>query len=219
LFAVRLAFALALAATLAPVARPAWAAAPRMSPADRAAISVLVDRFVKGAVLRENLSGAWRLAGPGVRGGTTRADWLKGTGVTVQRFPARETDFEHAWTGELVSPNEAELSMILHPKPTAHGYDETAFAVDVRKLGGRWLVDSFYPAATFGKTGVVGSGDFQMFRGDRDFSSTNRRISGHWLLDALGAVGAVIVLIPLGVWVRVKRRDRRAWAAYTNTLR
>src|SRR5262249_21535145 len=83
----------------------------RLSPPVRRRISRLVNRFVKDVVLRRNLVEGWALAGPNLRGGTTRSAWLSGQGVTALAFPAVGNDFRHAWDGHLVSPTRAELTV------------------------------------------------------------------------------------------------------------
>lgn len=197
----------------------ALAAPPlRMSAADRKAIGNVVDRFVKDAVLRRDLAAAWKLAGPDIRGGTTYKAWVAGTGVTVPYFPVRGNDFRNAWTGTLVGPGHAALSIIMNPAPGARGYEETAMTVDVRKIRGRWLVDLFYSTAVFHKSGgVSGPNDFGASAGGTPLGNSKSRIAGHWLLFALAGVIAIVVLLPLGIWLRVKRRDRRAWAAYVQS--
>lgn len=219
-----------LTVALALTATTGAGAAPRMSASDRAAISNLIDRFVKDVVLRRNLADGWTLAGPDLRGGTTRKAWVAGTGVTVEQFPARGTDFRDAWTGHLVSPTEAQLTVILNPKPGT-GYDQTAASVDVRKLGGRWVVDIFYSAAVFrsgkdkhGSCGtadcaISGPNDYGPAGGGRAIGSSQARIGARWLWIVLGAVGALVVAVPLGIFARVKRRDRRAWEAYAELRR
>jgi hypothetical protein len=187
--------------------------APRLSAADRRQIGVLLDQFVKDAVRRENLPAAWQLAGPELRGGTTRQAWDSGTGVTVPYFPVQGSSFRTAWTGKLVAAGHAELSMILHPTATAKGYDETAATIDVRKLHGRWVVDLFYAAAVFHASGgISGPNDFLAGGGNAQTSSS--RIAGGWLLGTLALVGGLLVLTPLAVWARLRRRDRRARAAF-----
>lgn len=215
--------ALAVAALLALITAAPAVAAPRMSAADRHAIGTLIDRFVKDNVLRQDLAAGWELAGPDLRGGTTRAAWIAGTGVTVEPFPARGTDFSHAWTGHLVEPGHAELSLILHPKPGS-GYDETAATVDVRKLGGRWVVDLYYSAAVFrsgsdkhGSCGgancaISGPNDFGPAGGGNPYHDS--RINGHWLLIGLAALGGLVVVLPLALWLAAKRRERNARAAF-----
>lgn len=219
-----------VAAVLAPVATAGAAAAPRMTPADRTAISNLVDRFVKDVVLRRDLADGWKIAGPDLRGGTTRAAWVAGTGVTVEPFPAQGDDFHDAWTGRLVSPTEAQLTVILHPKPGS-GYDQTAANVDVRKVRGRWLVDIFYSAAVFrtgtGKHGscgtancaVSGPGDYGPAGGGTALGNSQARIGAQWLWIALAAVAALVVGVLVAIYIRVKLRDRRAWRAYADLRR
>jgi hypothetical protein len=192
------------------------ASRPRMSAADRAAIGVLIDRFVKDAVRRENLAAAWALAGPDLRGGTTYKAWVAGTGVTVPTFPVRGSDFRHAWTGHLVAPGHAELSMIMIPRPGSRGFEETAAAIDVRKIRGKWLVDLFYAAAVYHKQGISGPNDFKAGPGGSAYGNSQSRIGGHWLVIGLIAAAAIVLSIPLAVWIRVRRRDRRALAAYSD---
>jgi len=205
-------------------------AAPRMSAADRTAISNLIDRFVKDVLLRRNLADGWTIAGPDLRGGTTRKAWIAGTGVTVESYPARGADFRNAWTGHLFSPTEAQLTVILHPKPGSD-YDQTAYNVDVRKVGGRWLVDIFYSAAVF-RTGknkhgscgtancaISGTNDYGPAGGGSALGNSQAKIGSQWLWIVLAAVGAGVAALLLGIFVRIKRRDRRAWRAYADAHR
>lgn len=214
--AILLALAVAAAA-------PAAAAGGRLTSAQRQAIGRLVDAFVKDAVLRENLAAAWELAGPDLRGGTTRSAWIHGNGVTVPAFPARGSNFSHAWTGQLVGPGHAQLSLILEPRPGS-GYDETAVSMDVRRYHGRWLVDLFYSAAVFrgghGKSGSCGSANCAI-SGPNDYgpgaaasAPPPTKAGGHFLLIALASLAAVVVLVPVAIWVRLRVRTRRIWAEY-----
>jgi hypothetical protein len=221
---------LALGALLAAVLASPAAAAPRMTPVDRQAIGTLVDRFVKDVVLRENLADGWTIAGPDLRGGTTRAAWVAGTGVTVASFPARGTEFRNSWTGHLVSPTHAVLSVILLPKPGS-GDEEAASNVDVRKVNGRWIVDIFYTAAVIrtgsGRRGSCGStncavsgpNDYGPAGGGSPIGNSDARIGARWLWIVLALVGALVVGTPAGIWLRLKRRDRRAWADYAEAHR
>jgi hypothetical protein len=202
------------------------ASAPRLSATDRRAIGTTVDRFVKDVVLRENLPAGWELAGPDLRGGTTRAAWISGKGVTVAAFPARGKSFRNAWVGHLVAPGHLEGSLIMQPKPGSRGFDQTAVTLDLRKINGRWIVDIFYPVAVF-RTGSANRGSCGKancaISGPNDFgpqgaSSAAGNISGRvgahsFLLGAVAVIGALL-LLPVAIWVRVRRRDSRARAAY-----
>jgi hypothetical protein len=206
--------AIVLAALVAP-SLAAAAASRQLTPGEQQQIGVLVDRFVKDAVRRENLAVGWALAGPALRGGTTRSAWISGKGVTVGWYPARGDDFRTAWTGNLIAPGHAVLSMMLHPEPGHPNVVQTAMAVDVIRRHGRWLVNGFYPAASFGPGGQVsGPNDFQAHGGGSAIGNDKSRISAHAAVVAIAAIGAVVLLVPVMIWVRVKRRERRAYTAY-----
>ncbi len=205
---------LAAVATIGVLVAPPATAATHLTTADRKAIGVLLDRFVKDAVRRENLPAAWSLIGPDLRGGTTRAAWDSGKGVTVQYFPVAGTDFSKAWTVSSVRAGSAELEMILHPKPGARGFEETAANIEVRKVAGRWIVDIFYPAAVFHSSGGI-SGPNDFTAGGGSAATNSSRIAGRWLIVAIGVVGGIVLVLPIAIWLRVKLRDRRAWADYS----
>ena len=219
--AVAVALVLLIAAAAATAASP-----PRLSAADRRAIGTTVDRFVKDVVLRENLPAGWELAGPDLRGGTTRAAWISGKGVTVGAFPARGKSFRNAWVGHLVAPGHLEGSLIMQPKPGSRGFDQTAVTLDLRKVNGRWIVDIFYPVAVF-RTGsanrgscgkancaISGPNDFGPQGSSSAAGNIGGRVGAHsFLLGAVAVIGALL-LLPVAIWVRVRRRDSRARAAY-----
>jgi hypothetical protein len=202
------------------------APATRLSPADRQAIGTTLDRFVKDVVLRRDLRAGWELAGPDLQGGTTRAAWISGKGVTVAAYPARGSSFKNAWTGRLVGPGHLEGSMVLQPKAGSRGYDQTAVTLDLRRIAGRWVVDIFYPAAVFrtgtGKRGscgqpscaISGPADYGPQGAASAAGNTSARVSGHTFLLVLGGIGIAVLLTPLAIWARIKRRDSRVRAAY-----
>jgi len=202
---------------------PAGASAP-MTRADRRAIGTLVDRFVKDVVLRRNLPDGWAIAGPDLRGGTTRKAWDAGTGVTVAAFPARGTVFENSWTVRHASTGEADLTVILLPR-RGMGEQQIAANVDVRRLRGTWIVDSFYTAAVFrtgrGNRGSCGTPNCAV-SGPSDFTagaqgaaaSLPPRVGSHTVRIVLAALGAILVTAPVGLWFRLRRRERRARLEY-----
>jgi hypothetical protein len=216
------------------IASGSASAATPLSSSDREAIGNVLDQFVKDVVLRRNLTAGWELAGPDLRGGTTRAAWIDGSGVTVAAYPASGSNFKNAWTGHLVAPGHFEGSLILHPKASSHGYDQTAVTIDLRKSAGRWIVDIFYPAAVF-RTGsanhgscgrsdcaISGPADYGPQGSASAIGNTSQRVSGHTFLLVLGGIGVAILLLPFGIWARSRRRASRARAAYeahTNALR
>jgi hypothetical protein len=200
-------------------------AATRMSPADRAAISTVLDRFVKDVVLRKNLREGWELAGPDLRGGTTRDAWISGKGVTVASFPARGTSFRDAWVGRLVAPGHLEGSMILQPKSGSR-FNQTAVTLDVRRISGRWVVDIFYSAAVF-RTGsknrgscgrsdcaISGPADYGPQGSASAAGNATAHVGAHTFLIGMAIAACLVLLMPFAIWARIRRRDGRARAAY-----
>jgi hypothetical protein len=227
----RLPLVVLVALMLAALAAAPAFSAPKITDADRAQIGTLVDQFTKDVLLRQNLAAGWKLAGQHMKAGTTHAAWLSGKGVTLDAYPAKEKSFSQAWTGKLVAPGHAVLAMVLHPKPGTKAF-ETAFTIDVRKIGGRWVVDLYYPAAIIragthqGSCGhsdcyISGPADFGPLGGATGGGGVGASNSGKIGIGSfaigLAVIGALIVLTPLGLWLRIKRRDRRAMAAYLAT--
>ena len=214
---VALATACSAAIGLLAVAPAALADSP-IPAADHAQIGVLIDQFVKDVVKRQDLAAGWLLADHNLQAGTTRAKWVQGTGVTVPSFPARGSDFRNAWTGTLASPDHAILALMLFPAKGHKDAEQTAMTVDVRRAGGRWLVDELYPAATFGSYGVKGPADYGPGGAKALSAGNSQRTQRLWLYGVMLGVGTLVVGVPAGFLVAAKRRDRRAYRAYAATL-
>ena len=90
--------------------------------------------------------------------------------------------------------------------------------VDVRRVGGRWLVDELYTAATFGSYGVKGPADYGPAAGKALSAGVVQRRQRLWLFGVLLTVGVLLVGVPSGFFVAAKRRERRAYRAYAATL-
>lgn len=215
---------IALVLLLGSVAAVPTAEARTASPAARRQIGLVIDRFVKDVVLRRNLADGWTLAGPDLRGGTTRAAWLRGSGVTVEAFPAVGHDFRHAWDGKLVSPTRAELTVTLRSR------GKNAQIVEAQtvlvKRHGRWLVDIFYPAGVIrlgpghnGSCGtpscaISGPNDFAPQAGGGAQEGVPAADAAHWLWIVLGSLGGVVGATAVGLLLLVRLRDRRARLSY-----
>src|SRR5919206_3213417 len=105
-YGLRVKLVAAAAAALA-LASPA-AASPRLSPADRAAITRTIDVFVNHAVTREHTVAAYDVVAPEMRPGITRKQWARGD-IPVYPFPARGRT--HPWNILYVSRDEAGLEL------------------------------------------------------------------------------------------------------------
>jgi hypothetical protein len=162
---------------MAPVAMAA-----SVSPADRAAINRTLDAFVPTAVARNHSERAWALATHAMRASGTRAAWARGD-LPVAPFPAAGRTF-HGWTVDAVRLGAVDLVLLLHPRKGAN-VGPISFDVTMRKVGGRWLIDSFVPAAVFAAPGKVSSiqaaPDFAPGPAAPPFSKSGR-IGENWVL-------------------------------------
>jgi hypothetical protein len=184
------------------------AAKPSLSPTDRAAIDRTLDVFVPAAIARRHSGRAWPLATAAMRLGGDRASWARGV-MPVTPFPVIGTRF-HGWTVDRVTRGGADLVLLVHLKKGAP-LGAVSFDIAMRKVGGRWLVDSAVPAATFAPPGsdskVLAQPDFAPQAGQA-FSKTGR-ISEKWVLIIPGILLGLIVLTPIVVIGVHRLGDRR----------
>lgn len=187
---------------------------PSVTAADRAAIDRTLDVFVPAAVGRHESVRAWPLATKTMRQGTDENEWRKGF-LPVTPFPVTGTAF-HGWTLDAATKDRAEIVLLVHLKKGS-SLGAVSFDIALRKLHGRWLVDSAVPAATFSAPGsdsqILAQPDFAPQAGQA-FSKSGR-MSAVWLLIIPGILVGLIVLTPVAVIFghRIKdgrvRRDRR----------
>jgi hypothetical protein len=189
-----------------------------LTPRMRREITATLERFIPAAVARRNGELAWRLAGPGLRGGTTRRDWIEGR-TPVFPFPVEEAGLED-WRPLYTFRDRVGFDLLLHP-PARTRRGPLAVSVDVVRSGERWLVDAWYVTAVF--TGpderpfVTGAPDFTANAANKNAYDRPRfaesEISPLWLAVP-GALLGGLLLVALGVVLAGRRRYRRAEAAY-----
>jgi hypothetical protein len=126
------------------LAGPAGAGGRRLTASDRKAISASIDTFVNHAVKRQNVSASYDVVAPELRGGMTRREWAKGS-IPAYPYPARGAS--HGWTILYVTRDEVAVNLILRPRPGVK-MRGILFNVYLRPVHGKWLIDSFMPAAT-----------------------------------------------------------------------
>jgi hypothetical protein len=100
--------------------------------------------FLQTAVARKNLARAWTVAGPGIKGGQTYQQWLKGD-IAVVPYPGASMDkapIKVDWS----YPNSIGLSVALLPKKGSAEKPQV-FNMELKKAGKRWVVDSWVPYA------------------------------------------------------------------------
>jgi hypothetical protein len=191
----------------APVRVPSVERKVPVSAADRRAIDAVLDRFVPTAVTRRNPAAGYALAAGELRAGTTRADWAKGD-IPVYPYDARGRSF-HDWRVNESYRNAVNVDLMLrsrHPRRVG----PIIFKVDLKRIGGRWLVAGFQPAASLSAVGapaqVVAATDFGPTVG-RD-TAGKARLGAAWLVAPAG-IAALLVLVPLLVLARGWRDGRR----------
>ncbi len=100
--------------------------------------------FVKTAVARKNLAVAYDISGPLLRGGVSRAEWLKGNNP-VPYFPAKNLNHPDI-TVHSSTKNELDLEIGLVRKPgspVAKSVKSLGFQMHVQHVHGRWIVTYF----------------------------------------------------------------------------
>ena len=192
----------------------------RLTPAMRRGIAATLERFVPAAVGRKDTALAWQLAGPGLRAGTTRRDWLEGD-LPVFPFPARPTRYDQ-WKPAYTFRNRVGFDLMLMPHPeTRRG--PLAVSVDMARSGKRWLVDSWYVTAVFTgpdeKPWVAGAPDYEAggYGADANYNGpkfADARLSPAWFAVPAGLIGLGVAVLVGFALVNV-RRHRRAVSAYS----
>jgi hypothetical protein len=187
------------------------AAAPKLTPAERAAITRSIDVFVNHAVKRSNPAAAFEVVAPEMRPAMTRKEWARGD-LPVYPFPARGTT--HPWNILYVTREEVGLELQLMPRAGSKE-GPIIFHIYLRPAGKRWLVDSFMPVATLAPLDAKRT----KVRSVRDYSPQNaggvsvggggpHRLSSIWIALPFGLIGAVLVGFAVWGLVRVVRNRR-----------
>lgn len=99
--------------------------------------------FLETAVLRQNLDAAYKIVGPDLKGGMTRAQWRKGD-IPVQPYPAINAKSAKFHITES-HPNQLFAQVVLYPRKGSGVSKGLAFNLGVQRLGGKWLVNYWLP--------------------------------------------------------------------------
>jgi hypothetical protein len=105
----------------------------------RRAVSAVLAKFIDGAVSKHDLAGTWDLAGPGLRQGLNREDWLKGQ-LPLVPFAASKRG-QGSWSLVNYSyRNKVGLELLMFPQHRS-GQLATVETDVVRGRDGRWRVN------------------------------------------------------------------------------
>ena len=197
------------------LALPAGAAAakPKLSKKERAAITAVLDEYVRAALERKDLKRAYELSGPQVRGGMSLWEWLHG-GIPVYPFPARDAHYP-GWLLSWKQGDDVGLDLLIQADPKTR-LGAIAFNIQMTKVRGRWLVNAFLPQATFSdpREGAKVFSEKDLLPNGGSALGGDARLSPVWFAVPAGVLGLVLVVLPVGYLVYARRRDRRAYQEY-----
>jgi hypothetical protein len=176
-----------------------------LSAADRRAVLQTVDRFVEAAVARRNLSAAYDLTAPELRGGVSRREWARGE-IPVPSYPvyghgARITDTYR---------NDVSVQLFLKGRrssvePLGVDMELKAFGTGAKR---RWLVAYYLPRQTLG-TAVARGPTSAPAPKDPGIGPHLGKV---WFIAPLALLG-LIVLVPVGLgvrdWLQARAAERR----------
>jgi hypothetical protein len=123
-----------------------------VTPARRAQVNKLFDAFVPAAVERRDPEAAYDLVTPAFRGGASRSAWRNGE-LPVSFYQPRSHTF-HGWTVDTSYAKSMSVQLFLEPSNPKVG--PVDYSVDLRRLHGRWLIDSLYQRASYAPAVAAG---------------------------------------------------------------
>jgi hypothetical protein len=200
-----------------PAPNPAAERTVPLAAADRRRITSVVARFVATAVVQRKAA-SYDLVTSAFRAGTTRAQWATGD-TPVYRYPAEPGS---AGAPRVVGsyPNDVLANLLLQPRPGANA-GPILFSIELKRQHSRWLVDGFSPLEVYSAPGAAPKiavpkltpAPSKKATANPDSGFTHGQLSTAWFLLPVGIL-LLIVLIPLGLWIKSWRDNRRAERAY-----
>ena len=187
-----------------------------VTPDTRRGINATLVRFVRDGVGRRNLADAYDLVTPNFRGGTTLAQWRRGASP-IYAYPAPAGPVANAWHVNYSYRNDVGLALMLASRHERK-VGSIIFQVELLKRGGRWLVDSFAPVATFTPAGAgpqheTGPLDYTAPSGSADLHADKAPLSALWIAIPASVV-ALVLLVPFSFFLITRVRERRALRAF-----
>ena len=189
-----------------------------LTAAMRAEINATLERFVPAALSRVRPVVTWELAGPGLRAGTPKREWLRGN-LPVHPYPWQQQRLD-GWRLIYAYRDRVAIDLLVQPPKRAR-VGPIVFGIDLVRPGRRWLVESMFPAAVFSgpdeRPWVVGAADFRAgsatAKSFYERKPDRARLSAVWIALP-GAIFAAVLLIPLAVVLWEAVADRRERARY-----
>jgi hypothetical protein len=192
----------------APVQRVTAERQVPVTPARRAEVNKLFDAFVPAAVERRDPAAAYDLVTPSFRGGASRRAWRNGE-LPVYPYEPKGHTF-HGWTVDVSYRTSMSVQLYMQPRNPKDG--PVDYSIDLRRLRGRWLIDSFYPRATYAP--VVSAGPPKVRSETKAPPATLfRQAKGGLMWVLILAFFSLVVAVPLCFfavqWLSARRGRRR----------
>ncbi len=182
----------------------------RLTSAERQRLLDTSLHFVRTAVARKHLDEAWALAGPELRQGMSRREWLTGD-IPVVPFPAvGVAQWDVAYSYE----NDVAFQISLVAKPGTSSVVGKTFTIELTRprAGRAWRVAAWAPL------GISGPGnDVEIAAQEQanEAAKVSAPLAMWWLALPVGVL-ALVLLIPLSLAVRswlLHRRFEREYRA------
>jgi hypothetical protein len=172
---------------------------------ERRAVNETLLAFIRTGVTRADSAAAWPLTTPEMRSGISRRDWNRGE-LPVQPFPASIPSVPE-WNIITSYPGDLTVDLLLQPRPGAK-VGPIAFAVELKRRQGRWLLDSMVTEQAFGASAPSAKPLPPGFKGHEP----KARLSPFYIIvpgALLGLALIVPMLIALSQFSRTRRIERR----------
>jgi hypothetical protein len=184
----------------------------------RREINATLDRFVPAAVRREDPRVAHDLSTPVLRASATRRQWEQGE-IPVYPFHAKGSRF-HGWTVNYSIPNNVNVDLMIQATDEEKESSGIAYTVDLKRIGGRWLVESFFPMAEFRRvpaangSRIVAQPDLAPTQTREGATQTGEDVTNRVFALAPLLVALLGVVLVIGVFVTQYIRGKRAERDY-----
>lgn len=177
--------------------------------ADRRAVLRVSTDFIRTAVVRKHLDSAWKLLGPEMRAGQTRASFDTGNNNVVP-FPAvgiATWDLLYSYRDNVA----LDFALVGSRKSEWAGKTFTIVLERSHSKPRRWLVASWTPR------GVGGAGQIRDYSKLFPAATVHSPLDPRWLFAPAGVIGAMLLGV-IGWGVRSRLKYRRAVRRYQELL-
>ena len=179
----------------------------RLTAAERRAIDTVIGTFVSAGVERRDPLRAYTLSTTMLRQSASPAEWRRGD---LPVLPYRSSG-PPGWSLDYAYPGDAVVDVVLHPAKDEPTHRAIIFTSELKRVHGRWLVDSMIPSATFGDGTVYSRVDM----GPQAVVAAPAKapLDKVWIVAPVALLVGLIVLVPGGIMLASWLRNRRAAAS------